>query len=56
MVYNPLFTLMEVVRGPMLGSLPSLAVWTSALLSSAALCTVTWLLFARVRGRITFWV
>lgn len=53
---NPFFTLLEVVRGPLLGSHPSHAVWLSAVLSSAAICGGAWLLFARVRSRIAFWI
>jgi len=56
LVFNPFFSLMEVVRAPLLGEFASAAVWASALVYSAAMCAVTWLLFARVRGRIAFWV
>jgi lipopolysaccharide transport system permease protein len=56
LLFNPFFPLLEVVRAPLLGSTPSLAVWAMALLYSAGLCVVSWLLFARVRGRIAFWV
>jgi lipopolysaccharide transport system permease protein len=54
--FNPFYTLLEIVRAPLLGHVPSLTVYVSALLFSALLCTVSWLLFARVRGRIAFWV
>jgi lipopolysaccharide transport system permease protein len=53
---NPFFTLLEVVRAPLLGELASMAVWASALIYSAVLVGISWLLFARVRGRIAFWV
>jgi homopolymeric O-antigen transport system permease protein len=56
MLFNPFFTLLEVVRAPLLGHLPSPAVWAMALLYSGLLCGASWLLFARVRGRIAFWV
>ena len=56
LTFNPFFTLLEVVRAPLLGEFPSLWVWISALLWSAALWCAAWLLFARVRGRIAFWV
>ena len=56
LAFNPFFTLMEVVRAPLLGEVPTQAVWASALLFSAAMCAASWLLFARVRGRIAFWV
>jgi lipopolysaccharide transport system permease protein len=56
LIFNPFFSLLEVVRAPLLGEIPSVAVWASALIYSAALCAVSWLLFARVRGRIAFWI
>jgi len=56
MAFNPFFTLLEVVRAPLLGDWPGVAVWASALFWSAVLCGTAWLLFARVRGRIAFWV
>ena len=56
LAFNPFFTLLEVVRAPLLGEVPAAATWASALACSAALCGATWLLFARVRGRIAFWV
>ncbi len=54
--FNPCYALLEIVREPLLGSVPSATVYLSAMLYSLALWTVTWLLFARVRGRIAFWV
>ncbi len=56
LAFNPFFTLLEVVRAPLLGELPSPATWTSALAYSVALGGAAWLLFGRVRGRIAFWV
>ncbi len=56
LVLNPFYTLLEVVRGPLMGQVPSLAVYVSAGVSAAAICLVAWLIFARVRGRIAFWV
>ncbi len=54
--WNPFFSLLEIVRAPMLGELPSVVVYLSAFGYSALLCLAAWLLFARVRGRIAFWV
>ena len=56
LAFNPFFTLLEVMRAPLLGEVPGAATWASALGFSAALCGVSWLLFVRVRGRIAFWV
>jgi lipopolysaccharide transport system permease protein len=54
--FNPFFSLLEIVRGPLLGEVPGAVVYVSALLWSGVLCGIAWLLFARVRGRIAFWV
>lgn len=54
--YNPFFSILEIVRGPLMGYTPSLATYVSAVIYSAAMCVTAWLLFARVRGRIAFWV
>jgi lipopolysaccharide transport system permease protein len=54
--YNPFYTLLEIVRAPLLGEVPGGDVYLSAAVSSVLLCGLSWLLFARVRGRIAFWV
>ncbi len=56
LAFNPFYTLMEIVRGPLLGTVPSMTVYASALLYSVATFVAAWLMFARVRGRIAFWV
>ena len=53
---NPFFTLLEIVRAPLLGYLPGGLIWASALIYSLALWVAAWTLFARVRGRLAFWV
>jgi lipopolysaccharide transport system permease protein len=53
---NPFFSLLEIVRAPLLGEVPTAIIWTAALGYSAALCLVAWLVFARLRGRLAFWV
>jgi lipopolysaccharide transport system permease protein len=54
--FNPFFSLLEIVRGPLLSQVPSTATYVSALLYSVVICGASWLLFVRVRGRIAFWV
>lgn len=54
--FNPLYNLLEIVRGPMLGDSVSLLTWGGALLSSAVVCGVSWMFFVRARGRVAFWV
>lgn len=53
---NPFYDLLAVVRTPLLGQVPTPAVYLGAAVYSLILCLLTWLLFARVRGRIAFWV
>lgn len=54
--FNPFFSLLDIVRAPLLGTLPAVTTVWSALGFSAALWIVAWLVFARVRGRIAFWI
>jgi lipopolysaccharide transport system permease protein len=56
LAFNPLFALLEIVRAPLLGVAPSLAVCVSAVVSSVLLCGASWVVFVRVRSRIAFWV
>ncbi len=53
---NPFFTLLEVVRGPLLNELPAPDIWLSAFLYSLALCLASWLMFTRARSRLAFWI
>ncbi len=53
---NPFYTLLEIVRGPMLGEYTRIRVWASAIGYSGVLITLAWLMFARTRGRLAFWV
>jgi lipopolysaccharide transport system permease protein len=56
LVFNPFYDLLEIVRGPLLGTVPGIQVYVAALLYSLVLCALAWLGFVRVRGRIAFWV
>jgi lipopolysaccharide transport system permease protein len=53
---NPFFDLLEIVRGPLLGSDIAATTWVGALGYSVILCAVSWAFFVRARGRITFWM
>jgi lipopolysaccharide transport system permease protein len=53
---NPFYTLLEIVRGPMLGEVPDPHIWASALGYSALLWILAWFTFARTRNRLAFWV
>jgi lipopolysaccharide transport system permease protein len=54
--FNPFDALMEVARAPLLGIVPGPDAWALAMLYSAAFCAISWLLFARVRGRLAYWM
>ncbi len=53
---NPFYSLLEIVRAPLLREVPATVTWLSALGYSAALCILAWFVFARLRGRLAFWV
>jgi lipopolysaccharide transport system permease protein len=56
LIFDPFYSIMEVLRAPLLGALPSKATYVSALGFSALLCVLGWFVFLRVRHRIAFWV
>jgi lipopolysaccharide transport system permease protein len=56
LAFNPFFDLLEIVRGPILGSGIAATTWIGALGFSSALCAISWAFFVRARGRVTFWV
>ena len=53
---NPFFSLLEIVRGPLLGEAAGTIVWASALGYSLVLIVLAWVCFVRVRSRLAFWV
>ena len=54
--FNPFYTLLEVVRAPLLGEVPGDDVWISAVGYTILFTGTAWLVFARLRGRLAFWV
>jgi lipopolysaccharide transport system permease protein len=54
--FNPFDALLEVVRGPLLGTPPDASTWALAVGYSLAFCAVAWVLFSRVRGRLAYWM
>ena len=54
--FNPFYSLLEVVRRPLLSQPMSLTVWLLAIGYSAVLCGLTWLVFMRARSRLAFWL
>jgi len=53
---NPVFSLMETLRGPLLGTPVSGLIWLSAGLWSAAIVGAAFVFFVRYRARVAFWV
>jgi lipopolysaccharide transport system permease protein len=56
LAFNPFFDLLEIVRGPILGTAVAGTTWIGALVYSVLLCAISWTFFVRARGRVTFWV
>jgi ABC-2 type transport system permease protein/lipopolysaccharide transport system permease protein len=53
---NPFFQLIEIVRAPLLGSVPSVKAYLAVLIITAINLTLVSLFFARFRSRISYWV
>lgn len=53
---NPFDALLEVVRAPLLGHAVSWLGWGLAFGYSLVLCGLTWVMFARLRTRIAYWM
>jgi lipopolysaccharide transport system permease protein len=56
LAFNPFFDLLEIVRGPILGSDIAMTTWVGALAYSAVICAISWAFLVRARGRVTFWI
>jgi lipopolysaccharide transport system permease protein len=56
LVLNPVYVLMEVVRGPLVEHGASAGVWVAALVYSTTLAALAMAVFIRFRGRLAFWV
>ena len=53
---NPFFAVMEIIRGPLMGTGISFTVWCAAIVYTAILWVVARAFFIRFRSRIAFWV
>ena len=56
LLLNPFYPLIALVRDPLLNQAPSVLIWLSAIIWSGLLCIAAGLVFARLRGRLAFWV
>ena len=55
-LYNPFTYFIELVRAPLLGQGLPAVTWMLVLAVTAAGWTLTWLVFARYRSRVPYWV
>jgi ABC-type polysaccharide/polyol phosphate export permease len=53
---NPVTYLLEIVRGPLLGQVPSVQIWITALMIAVVGWIVTFLVLARFRKRVPYWL
>ena len=53
---NPLFAAIDVIRAPLLGKAAVPTSWAIVFVSTVVGCAVTFLLFARFRTRIAYWI
>lgn len=56
LLYNPFYPLLEIVREPLLGQLPSVQLWSIALAISAVFWGIAVWSFIRARARLVFWI
>ena len=54
--FNPFYHLLEIVRAPLLGSLPSVKSYIAVLLMTLVNVVIVGAFFARFRSRISYWV
>lgn len=53
---NPFYHLLEIVRSPLLGQVPTVPNWVASVIISVVGWSVTFVLFARFRKRIAYWL
>ncbi len=53
---NPFYSLLEIVRAPLIGAPPQATVWVSALAYSLVLWLLALAVFTRARSRLAFWL
>ena len=56
LLFDPFFSLLTIVRAPLMGEVSSWQIWVTALGHSAVLLIITFAFFARFRSRIAYWV
>lgn len=56
LVFDPFYVILEVIRGPLLGTGTSALIWASAVGYTLVAFAFSFLFFVRFRSRIAFWV
>lgn len=56
MLLDPFYPLIEIVRAPLMGDVVRDTVWLMAVFYSGLLWIISFLLFARMRSRLAYWV
>ncbi|MFT8719185.1 ABC transporter permease [Acetobacter sp.] len=56
MLLDPCYPLIEIVRGPFMGTPVRPSIWLMAVVYSVSLWMISFLLFSRMRSRIAYWV
>lgn len=56
MEFNPFFAVIDIIRSPLLGSAPAATSWPIMLVTTVIGCGAGFVLFARFRGRIAYWI
>lgn len=56
LLINPIFSTMQIIKGPILGEIPTISVYLSALIYSFVLWGLAWIMFIRSKTRLAFWI
>ncbi|BCK75364.1 polysaccharide/O-antigene exporter permease protein [Acetobacter aceti NRIC 0242] len=56
LIFNPFYPLLEIVRQPLTGEMPSISVWSVAIGLSVLLWLSSLFVFSRSRAQLAFWI
>jgi ABC-type polysaccharide/polyol phosphate export permease len=54
--FNPFYHIVEIVRAPLLGTVPSLVLWLYILMYIAVLTLIAILFLTKLRHRVSYWL
>ena len=55
-IFNPIYYMLEVMRGPMLGYAITANIWIGATLTTLAMLLIAYCVFATMRNKIALWI